>query len=164
MKSPSPSPSGMIGSEGLETEEQREEDFKKRWQEAREKALVVKKIREEMKEKIRENFNIVMGQCIGKVSSNIEGFEESGTREFERSSIEEFEGIGTKEPKGSAPRPVFGLRFQTGQTGLKLLMIGGGNEIGNIGVLGVVNILELIGGGLNYLNTKTRVVNILQAS
>ncbi|RGB26484.1 hypothetical protein C1646_770360 [Rhizophagus diaphanus] len=44
-----------------------------------------------------------MGQCIGKVlinikkpknSSNIEGFEESGT------SIEEFEGSGTKESKG----------------------------------------------------------------
>ncbi|PKY39533.1 hypothetical protein RhiirA4_452738 [Rhizophagus irregularis] len=96
MKSPSPSPS-MVGSEGLETEEQREEDFKKRWQEAREKALVAKKRREEMKEK--KNFNIVMGQYIGKVSSNIEGFEESGTREFERSSIVEFEGIGTKEPK-----------------------------------------------------------------
>ncbi|RGB32588.1 hypothetical protein C1646_762693 [Rhizophagus diaphanus] len=57
-----------------------------------------------------------MGQCNGKVlynikkpevSSNIEGFEESGTREFkgsgteefERSSIEEFEGNGTKESK-----------------------------------------------------------------
>ncbi|PKB94542.1 hypothetical protein RhiirA5_438531 [Rhizophagus irregularis] len=40
-----------------------------------------------------------MAQYIGKVSSNIEGFEESGTREIERSSIVEFEGIGTKEPK-----------------------------------------------------------------
>ncbi|CAB4422624.1 unnamed protein product [Rhizophagus irregularis] len=42
------------------------------------------------------------------VSSNIEGFEESGARvfegsgieEFERSSIEEFEVSGTKESKG----------------------------------------------------------------
>ncbi|PKY57197.1 hypothetical protein RhiirA4_478102 [Rhizophagus irregularis] len=50
-----------------------------------------------------------MGQCIGKVlynikkpevTSNIEGFEESGTEEFERSSIEEFERSGTNESKG----------------------------------------------------------------
>ncbi|RGB27566.1 hypothetical protein C1646_768961 [Rhizophagus diaphanus] len=51
-----------------------------------------------------------MGQCIDKetVSSNIEGSEESGTREFEgsgieefeRSSIEKFEESGTKESKG----------------------------------------------------------------
>ncbi|PKK61742.1 hypothetical protein RhiirC2_791360 [Rhizophagus irregularis] len=58
-----------------------------------------------------------MDQYIGKVldnikelevSSNIEGFEESGTtefkgsgtKEFERNSIEEFEGSGTKESKG----------------------------------------------------------------
>ncbi|GET65561.1 hypothetical protein GLOIN_2v1775583 [Rhizophagus irregularis DAOM 181602=DAOM 197198] len=47
-----------------------------------------------------ENFDIAMDQCIGKVSSNIEEFEENGTGEFESSSIKEFEGSNTKESKG----------------------------------------------------------------
>ncbi|PKY35405.1 hypothetical protein RhiirB3_533169 [Rhizophagus irregularis] len=54
----------------------------------------------------KENFDIAMDQCIGKVlcepevSSKIEEFEESGTEEFERSSIEKFEESGTGESKG----------------------------------------------------------------
>ncbi|PKC57327.1 hypothetical protein RhiirA1_472654 [Rhizophagus irregularis] len=55
----------------------------------------------------RRIFDIAMDQCIGKVSSNIEEFEESdtgkfegsGTEEFASSSIEEFEGSNTKESK-----------------------------------------------------------------
>ncbi|PKY46086.1 hypothetical protein RhiirA4_460865 [Rhizophagus irregularis] len=45
-----------------------------------------------------------MDQRVGKVFSNIEEFEESGTGEFEGSdtenSIEEFEGRDAKESKG----------------------------------------------------------------
>ncbi|CAB4379894.1 unnamed protein product [Rhizophagus irregularis] len=52
-----------------------------------------------------------MDQCIGKVPSNIEEFEESGTgefegsgtKEFESSSIVEFEGSNTKESKALGP-------------------------------------------------------------
>ncbi|PKC60433.1 hypothetical protein RhiirA1_468029 [Rhizophagus irregularis] len=46
-------------------------------------------------------FDIAMDQCIGKVSSNIEEFEESGTEEFEGSGTEEFESSSIDEFEGS---------------------------------------------------------------
>ncbi|PKY51121.1 hypothetical protein RhiirA4_424280 [Rhizophagus irregularis] len=63
-----------------------------------------------------------------EVTSNIEGFEESGTRkfegsgaeEFERSSIEEFRGSDTKESKGCK---LYGIMGEEGISLLELVVI-----------------------------------------
>ncbi|POG70100.1 kinase-like domain-containing protein [Rhizophagus irregularis DAOM 181602=DAOM 197198] len=92
-----------------------------------------------------------MGQCICKVlhnikesevTSNIEGFEESGTRkfegsgaeEFERSSIEEFGGSDTKESKGCKS---YGIMGEEGILELVIELLLGIGLLLELGILGI---------------------------